>query len=89
MKGYSETRGHASKLDFDSETGQFISTPIAHDFAAKPLQNIVVKKLVELRQLYQRKKATQQATKILSEMSPHMRDDLGMTEFFATTSQSR
>jgi hypothetical protein len=88
MKGYSETRGQSSKLNFDSATGHFVSTPIAHDFETKPPLNIIVQKLGELRQLHQRKKAKQQATKILSELSPHLRDDLGMTEFFARTSQS-
>jgi hypothetical protein len=88
MKGYSETRGHSSRLDFDSATGQFVSTPIAHDFVAKTEPNIVVKKLAELRQHHQRKNAKQRMTKILSTMSPHMRDDVGLTEFYAAASQN-
>jgi hypothetical protein len=31
MKGYSETRGQVFKLEFDTETKQFITRPIVHD----------------------------------------------------------
>lgn len=89
MKNYSEHHGYSLKLDFDHAKGEFISKPIAHDFAGKPMQNIVVKKLVELRQLDRRKRAKQQAAAILSDTTAQLRDDLGVTEFFDTTSNSR
>lgn len=87
MKNYSETRGQASKIDFDSATGQFISKPILHEFAARSAQNIIVQKLGELRTGARRKKAKKELTKVLANMTPHARDDLGMAEVFATASQ--
>ena len=88
MKNYSETRGQASKLDFDSATGQFISKSIAHEFLAKPVQKIVMQKLGELRTSARRKKAKKELSKVLTNMTPHARDDLGVAEVFATASQS-
>ena len=32
MKGYSEQRGRAFKLDYDVASGQFVSEPVAHPF---------------------------------------------------------
>jgi hypothetical protein len=89
MKGYSEHRGHCSKLDFDQATGQFVSKPIASDFAHQDDPILIVKKLTELRQNLQRKKVKQQALKTLSTVGPATRDDVGLTEFYAAASQSR
>lgn len=88
MKGFSETRGQASRLEFDQTTGQFISKPIAHGFAAKPARNIVARKLVQLRQSNKREKLKHQTKEVLTNMSPQARDDLGMTEHIASISQS-
>jgi hypothetical protein len=88
MKGYSEHRGHFSKLDFDHANGQFISKPIEAAFAPKPEPNIIVQKLTELHQHQKRKNAEQKAVKFLKTISSDLRDDLGMTEFYASASQS-
>jgi hypothetical protein len=88
MKGYSEHRGHSSKLDFDQATGQFITKPIEASFAPKAVPNAIVQKLVKLREQRLRKKTKQKAVKFLATIGPDLRDDVGMTEFYACASQS-
>ncbi len=85
MKGFSETRGQASKIEFDHNTRQFVSIPIAHEFTANHAPHIVVQKLGELRLYRQRKNIKQQTKKVLSAISPQARDDVGMTEVFASS----
>jgi hypothetical protein len=45
MKGYTEDRGHASKLDYDATSRQFVSKPTAHAFQPKPEPQPVLQKL--------------------------------------------
>jgi hypothetical protein len=88
MKGYSEHRGHCSKLDFDHATRQFVSKPIVSNFAHQDEPILIAKKLTELRQNLQRKKTKQQALKTLSTVGPATRDDVGLTEFYAEACQT-
>lgn len=88
MKGYSEHRGYCAKLDFDHATGQFVSKPIASNFAHQDEPILIVKKLTELRQNLQRKKTKQQSLKTLSTVGADTRDDVGLAEFYAAASQS-
>lgn len=37
MKGYSEERGKVFKLDYDAESKQFVSKPVAHGFQPDPV----------------------------------------------------
>ena len=46
MKGYSEDRGFASRLDYDAESKQFVVTPVAHAFQPKPAPDAIVQKPV-------------------------------------------
>ena len=82
MKGYTESRGHAFKLGFDAESGQFIEVPIAHAIEHGTKQNAVSQKLAEMRKHRQERKANHQLSELLVNMSPDIRDDIGMTEVF-------
>jgi hypothetical protein len=44
MKGYSEDRGLASRLDYDAESKQFVAKPVAHAFQPKPAPDAVEQK---------------------------------------------
>lgn len=83
MKGYSETRGQAFKLDYDAESKQFVSKSIAHEFAPNVGLEDVFPTLAELRRRQRKIKAKRQLMRILDGMSPETRDDVGMTEVFA------
>jgi hypothetical protein len=85
MKGYAEERGLAFKLAFDAVSGQFVSQPIAHDFQPKAEPSLLVKKLADLRKTYRTKKVRDQVSKQLAAMGPELRDDIGMTDVFATS----
>ena len=88
MRGFKEFKGHTTRIDFEAETGQFFSMPIVHSLAALTQPNVIVQKLVELRRRRQKAKAQQRVSKLLARMSPEARDDVGMTEAFATSSQN-
>jgi hypothetical protein len=88
MRGFEEFRGHTTRIDFDAETGQFFSRPIAPGFAPLTEPNVVVQKLAELRKRRQKAKAKQALSKLLARMSPEARDDVGMTEVFAASNQN-
>jgi hypothetical protein len=42
MKGYSEDRGLASRLDFDVESKAFVAKQIAHAFQHPPVPDVFV-----------------------------------------------
>jgi hypothetical protein len=88
MKGYSEHRGHSSKLEFDHATGQFISKPIESAFAPRAQPKLLVQKLAELHLRQKRKKSKRKAVKFLGTIGPDLRDDVGMIEFYATLSET-
>jgi hypothetical protein len=49
MKGFTEIRGQAFKLEFDFESGQFEPKPIVHAFTSKPGPRSNVDDLAALR----------------------------------------
>lgn len=87
MKGYSEHRGHCSKLDFDQATGQFISKPIAAGFAHQQESNTIIQKIALLSERQQQRRTKKRAIKELATIGPAMREDVGLTEFYAVASQ--
>jgi FixJ family two-component response regulator len=83
MKGYSEERGQAFKLEYDAASGQFVSKPIDHSFPQKSFSNAVVETLSNLRKRREDAKAKRKLLKTLEGLSPETRDDVGMTDVFA------
>ena len=83
MKGYSETRGQACKLDFDTESGQFVAKPIAHDFRSKTGSNVMLQKIADWRKQRAVQKKRDALTQQIGAMTPELRDDIGMTVEFA------
>ena len=85
MKGFTEERGRMSRMGYDAETKQFAPQPIAHSFQPSSLPEVVGQKLSALfkgRNLKQAKPALSQQ---IADMSAEQRDDVGMTEVFATS----
>ncbi len=85
MKGYSETRGQASKLEFDTASGQFISKQIPHAFPPMTAPNFIIKKLKEQRKVNKQRKAEVQLKLLLAALGPTTRDDVGMAEVYEAT----
>jgi hypothetical protein len=86
MKGYTKERGQAFKLGFDAESKQFVTKPIAHDFLSQVESHGVLVKLSEWRNGRAVKKRRKILAKQLVAMGPELRDDVGMTDVFASTS---
>jgi hypothetical protein len=89
MKGYTEHRGLASKLEYDEESGRFVSKPISHVFAPGAEPNFVLQKLADWRARREQRKACHQLNKELAEMSPQLRNDMGMTNALVATQALR
>jgi hypothetical protein len=88
MKGYTEERGLSFKLDYDAESKRFVTMPVAHAFAPQAESNSFSQKLAELQERRRIKKARRELTVILTGMSPHIRDDIGVTAEFVAALQS-
>ncbi len=87
MKGFTEDRGLAFKLDYDADTKQFVSKLIEHGFQPKAEAHPAIAKVAELRKRYRVKKTRENVAKQMAAMGPELRDDVGMTEVHAASPQ--
>jgi hypothetical protein len=85
MKGYTEVRGQVFKLVFDATSKQFVSQPTAHDFQPRTAASVVAQQQSDIHKRHRSKKSRSQVTKLLADMGPQLRDDIGMTEVFAAS----
>jgi hypothetical protein len=87
MKGYSEERGLSFKLDYDAESKQFISKPVAHAFAPQAESNVSVQKPAELRKRRQARTTKRHVSELLAAKGTDAPEDVRMTKAHAAPSQ--
>ena len=87
MKGYSEERGLSFKLDFDAESKQFVSKPVAHAFVSHAERVMVLQKLAEPGKRRKAKKIGRKLRRLLAGVNPVIHDDIGMSDVFAASHQ--
>jgi hypothetical protein len=73
MKEYFDQRGQAFKLVFDDASGEFVTQPLAHDFAPKPRQTRSSEKPVELDEHRQAVRAQKKAVIRFNDPPPKKR----------------
>jgi hypothetical protein len=87
MKGFTEVRGQAFKLEFNSESGQFESKPTAHAFRSRPAPKLRVDQVVPLRKRKPRNEVSQTPVGTSPNPAAKMRDDTGGTRVFSPSDQ--
>jgi hypothetical protein len=83
MKGFTEIRGQAFKLEFDFESGQFEPKPIVHAFTSKPGPRSNVDDLAALRRPKPHKKAKTNIDSVSFDSTVQPRDAFGVTRVFS------